>query len=200
MNLRNKNLIKDFGYDSFVLSGGMQGGGGVAEDLLTTKGDTHGYTTENARVAIGTDGQILTADSSVPLGLAWETTGGGVEYNTFTTATTWNPTTQTGNTKVTVDNRDLSVGSVNINVDGSSVSNSSSGTTVKLVNPSSSLSVDTIDGGYNVSGANAGSISFNLTTQDSNPTTAFFKSDGTEMYVSCGSTNKYSMGRFNCYL
>jgi len=183
MNLRNKNLIKDFGYDSFVLSGGMQGGGGVAEDLLIAKGDTHGYTTENARVPIGTDGQILTADSSVPLGLAWETTGGGVEYNTFTTATTWNPTTQTGNTKVTVDNRDLSVGSVNINVDGSSVSNSSSGTTVKLVNPSSSLSVDTIDGGYNVSGANAGSISFNLTTQDSNPTTAFFKSDGTKMYM-----------------
>ena len=77
MNLRNKNLIKDFGYDSFVLSGGMQGGGGVAEDLLTTKGDTHGYTTENARVAIGADGQILTADSTVPLGLGWAAAAAG---------------------------------------------------------------------------------------------------------------------------
>jgi len=58
------------------MSGGMQGGGGVAEDLLTTKGDTHGYTTENARVPIGTDGQVITADSTVPLGLGWATAGG----------------------------------------------------------------------------------------------------------------------------
>ena len=50
----------------------MGGGeGGVAEDLLTTKGDTHGYTTENARVAIGADTQILTADSTEALGLKW---------------------------------------------------------------------------------------------------------------------------------
>ena len=55
----------------------MQGGGGVAEDLLTTKGDTHGYSTENARVPIGADGSTLTADSTVPLGLAWQA-GGGV--------------------------------------------------------------------------------------------------------------------------
>jgi hypothetical protein len=36
------------------MSGGMQAGG-VSEELLTTKGDTHGYTTENARVGIGAD-------------------------------------------------------------------------------------------------------------------------------------------------
>tara|TARA_R110000824_G_C15156532_1_gene671492 strand:- start:837 stop:1379 length:543 start_codon:yes stop_codon:yes gene_type:complete len=54
------------------MSGGMGGGeGGVAEDLLTTKGDTHGYTTENARVAIGADTQVLTADSTEALGLKW---------------------------------------------------------------------------------------------------------------------------------
>ena len=52
----------------------MGGGeGGVAEDLLTTKGDTHGYSTENARVAIGANTQVLTADSSEALGLKWAT-------------------------------------------------------------------------------------------------------------------------------
>ena len=58
------------------MSGGMQGGGGVAEDLLTTKGDTHGYTTENARVPIGADGSTLTADSTQALGLGWATAAG----------------------------------------------------------------------------------------------------------------------------
>ena len=55
------------------MSGGMQGGGGVSEDLLTTKGDTHGFSTENSRVGIGLDSQVLTADSSEALGLKWST-------------------------------------------------------------------------------------------------------------------------------
>jgi hypothetical protein len=59
------------------MSGGMQGGGGVAEDLLTTKGDTHGYTTENARVPVGADGTTLTADSTTALGIAWATAAAG---------------------------------------------------------------------------------------------------------------------------
>ena len=56
------------------MSGGMGGGeAGVAEDLLTTKGDTHGFSTENARVAIGSNTQVLTADSTEALGLKWAT-------------------------------------------------------------------------------------------------------------------------------
>lgn len=60
------------------------GGGeaGVPDDLLTTKGDTHGFTTENARVPIGTNNQVLTADSTTALGLAWkEAAGGDVDTN-----------------------------------------------------------------------------------------------------------------------
>ena len=54
------------------MSGGMGGGeGGVAEDLLTTKGDTHGFSTENSRVGIGANSTVLTADSSEALGLKW---------------------------------------------------------------------------------------------------------------------------------
>ena len=45
-------------------------GGGVPDDLLTTKGDTHGFDTTNARVPIGANTTVLTADSTTALGLA----------------------------------------------------------------------------------------------------------------------------------
>lgn len=41
---------------------------------LTTKGDVVGFSTVNARIPIGTDGQILTADSTQTLGLKWAAT------------------------------------------------------------------------------------------------------------------------------
>jgi hypothetical protein len=54
------------------MSGGMGGGeAGVPDDLLTTKGDTHGYSTTNARVPIGANTTVLRADSTTALGLAW---------------------------------------------------------------------------------------------------------------------------------
>lgn len=40
---------------------------------LTTKGDIVGFSTVNARVAVGTDGQVLTADSAQALGIKWAT-------------------------------------------------------------------------------------------------------------------------------
>ena len=47
----------------------------TGEDL-TTKGDLHGYSTENTRIAIGSNDQVLTADSSEALGLKWAATSG----------------------------------------------------------------------------------------------------------------------------
>lgn len=45
---------------------------------LTTKGDVLGFSTVNARIPIGTDGQVLTADSTQTLGLKWAApTAGG---------------------------------------------------------------------------------------------------------------------------
>ena len=44
---------------------------------LTTKGDLFGFSTVNARVAVGTDGQYLMADSSAATGVSWQTVAPG---------------------------------------------------------------------------------------------------------------------------
>lgn len=63
------------------------GGGGLSSPL-TTKGDIWGYSTTNARVPVGTNGQVLTADSTAATGVAWATAGGGnfikIASGTFT--------------------------------------------------------------------------------------------------------------------
>lgn len=52
----------------------IQGSGGGGHPL-TTKGDLFGYSTLAARVPIGTDGHVLTADSAQALGLKWAAPG-----------------------------------------------------------------------------------------------------------------------------
>lgn len=42
---------------------------------LTTKGDLYGYNTAPARIPVGTDSYVLTADSSNPLGVSWKPAG-----------------------------------------------------------------------------------------------------------------------------
>ena len=50
---------------------------GGSASPLTTKGDLYGYSTTNARVAVGTNGQVLTADSTAATGVAWATAASG---------------------------------------------------------------------------------------------------------------------------
>ena len=52
------------------------GGGGLSSPL-TTKGDVWGYSTTNARIPVGSNGQVLTADSVEALGVKWATPAGG---------------------------------------------------------------------------------------------------------------------------
>ncbi|MFZ9483562.1 MAG: hypothetical protein ACO3AV_11755, partial [Ilumatobacteraceae bacterium] len=51
------------------------GGGGIAETLLDAKGDIIAASSADtaARVAVGTNGQILSADSGAPAGVKWIT-------------------------------------------------------------------------------------------------------------------------------
>jgi len=75
----------DFTSGATVSSGGA-GQANVAisgsSSPLTTKGDIFGHSTVDARIPVGTDGQILTADSSNSLGVSWggtfSGTGGGL--------------------------------------------------------------------------------------------------------------------------
>ena len=67
---------------------------------LTTKGDLFGFDTADARIPIGTNGHILTADSTQSLGLKWAAPAGGgkvlqVVNASTTTATTIASTTYT---------------------------------------------------------------------------------------------------------
>jgi len=52
-------------------SGGMKWAAGGSSSPLTTKGDIIVYTTEDARLPIGTDNFVLTADSSESTGMKW---------------------------------------------------------------------------------------------------------------------------------
>ena len=57
------------------------GGGGLSSPL-TTKGDIWGYSTTNARVPVGTNGQVLTADSTNANGVVWAAASGGLSLIT----------------------------------------------------------------------------------------------------------------------
>ena len=60
------------------MSGGMIGGGGV-DPPTTTKGDISGFDTTFARVPVGADGTVLTADSTTALGIGYAASAGGAE-------------------------------------------------------------------------------------------------------------------------
>jgi hypothetical protein len=47
---------------------------------LTTKGDLLGFTTTDVRVSVGTNGQVLTADSAQAAGVAWSTPAPGAVF------------------------------------------------------------------------------------------------------------------------
>jgi len=175
--MKNKKLIKDFDISSFKMSGGMIGGGGV-DPPTTTKGDISGFDTTYARVPVGADGTVLTADSTTALGIGYAAAG-GAEFNNFTSVSTWNPTKQTGNAEITIDNTDLTTGTINIVVDGSLVDSYSSGINTRIVNPSSSLAISSTNYNYDISSAVYDSISETVADYFLG---MYFRADGDKWY------------------
>ena len=83
--LQDSNAVMVYNGTSWVAVGGSS--------PLTTKGDLYGFSTVDARVPIGTNGHVLTADSTETLGLKWAAPASGgkilqvVQGNTTTSTT-----------------------------------------------------------------------------------------------------------------
>ena len=67
--LKDTNQVLTYSGSAWVAVGGGS--------PLTTKGDLYTYSTTDARLGVGTNGQILTADSAEATGLKWAAPAGG---------------------------------------------------------------------------------------------------------------------------
>ena len=99
--LADTNAVEVYNGSAWVAVGGAT--------PLTTKGDLFGYNTGNARVPIGTNGQILTADSTEALGLKWATPAGGGKVLQVVSTSTVTNTTIASTTYTDVTNMTLNI-------------------------------------------------------------------------------------------
>jgi hypothetical protein len=86
--LKDTNVTQYYNGSAWVTIGG-------GSSPLTTKGDIYGYSTTDARIPIGSNGQVLTADSTQTLGLKWAAAGGGALTLLSTTSLSGAETTVT---------------------------------------------------------------------------------------------------------
>jgi hypothetical protein len=76
---------------------------------LTTKGDLFTFSTVNARLGVGTNGQVLTADSAEATGLKWATAGGGGKVLQVASTIKTDTFTATGNTFTDITGLSVSI-------------------------------------------------------------------------------------------
>ena len=115
---------------------------------LTTKGDLYGFSTLDARIPIGTNNQVLTADSAQALGLKWASPAGGgkvlqvvsMNYTTETSFTN-NTATATGITLAITPSLTSSKVLIFFSVNGvtHTAQNTLNGATIKLYRDASSI-------------------------------------------------------------
>jgi len=87
--LKDTNTTQYYSGSAWVSIGGAS--------PLTTKGDLYTYSTADARLGVGTNGQVLTADSTEATGLKWATpaAGGGKILQVITASSTTSTTIST---------------------------------------------------------------------------------------------------------
>lgn len=91
-----------------IQSGDVPSGAGSP---LTTKGDLYGFDSANNRIPIGSNNQVLTADSTQTLGLKWATPAGSGITDLTSTGGTITVTTPTGpTTNVDLPNSGVTAG------------------------------------------------------------------------------------------
>jgi hypothetical protein len=71
--LKDTNVTQYYNGSAWVSIGG-------GSSPLTTKGDLYTYSTTDARLGVGTNGQVLTADSAEATGLKWAAAAGGSSF------------------------------------------------------------------------------------------------------------------------
>ncbi|CAB4186022.1 hypothetical protein UFOVP1142_5 [uncultured Caudovirales phage] len=79
--LKDSNTTQYYSGSAWVTIGG-------GSSPLTTKGDLYTYSTTDARLAVGTNGQILTADSTAATGIKWASAAAGGGYTLINTGGT----------------------------------------------------------------------------------------------------------------
>jgi len=84
--LKDSNSLWYYSGSAWVAAGGSP---------LTTKGDVYGYSTTDARIPVGANDTVLTADSAQALGVKWATPSSGGMTLLSTTTITGTPTTVT---------------------------------------------------------------------------------------------------------
>jgi hypothetical protein len=138
--LRDTNAVQVYNGSAWVAVGGSS--------PLTTKGDLYGFSTLDARIPIGTNNQVLTADSTQALGLKWAaaSTGkliqvveGTTDVGAYSSSSTYADTGLTVTITPTLASSKILVFAVHQGV-GKSSSNSGTGNQIKLLRDSTEIS------------------------------------------------------------